>query len=144
MADVPVTVGSGGELLDPHHERADVRLLERAIKERWPIDDKIRRLALGRVAVIAANSTQERNRIAATRVLVQMDQINAAREIAAARMEGGPSALHQHVHIEAGNQGGATPSDVLSALDERFGTGSDNRPAIPPSNGNGRGNGRAV
>lgn len=68
------------ELLgDERHMRADARLLRKAVKEGWPISDELRQKVVDKLESLL-DSEQERNRIAATKVLVSADTVNVYRE----------------------------------------------------------------
>ena len=72
-----------GELFrEPHHLRADLRLLRRAIREGWPIPEGSRRLLLDRVSGILQNpeavheGIRSRAVAAASEVFVEADLAN--------------------------------------------------------------------
>lgn len=72
--------------------RRDLRMIERAVRQRWEIDDRAFRAMPGVMLAIAADATREdRSRIAAARVLVAMHGQN--------QDEAKPSGdLHLHQH----------------------------------------------
>jgi hypothetical protein len=72
---------SDSEILkDPHHIRSDFRMLERAVKNRWPIDDAKRNRLVEVCYQIAVGEYPEKIKLAAAKVLAQYDSINARRE----------------------------------------------------------------
>ncbi len=112
----------------------DTHLIEKAIRQRWPIPEHLRQLlpeALGEIAIDPDKS--DRNRIAAVRALTAMDALNLAQE---ERDEGGQHVNH-HVDgtltVDARRSRLAT---VLAAVAER---GSANGTGASPSlNGSGK------
>lgn len=73
-------------------ERADVKLIEKAIAKRWPVSDAMKERLAERMADLVTHSPHARNRIAAGRVLVQMEKQNQADDLDAARAERGEGA----------------------------------------------------
>lgn len=67
-------------LSDPHHLKADAAMVRRAIREDWPLTPEIRRMIVSQMALVAGRSGDERNRIAAAKVLVAADSVNVRRE----------------------------------------------------------------
>ena len=61
-------------------ERSDAALIRRAIKHKWPVSDEIKQLVTNQMALIVGRSEDERNQIAASKVLVAADSVNARRE----------------------------------------------------------------
>jgi hypothetical protein len=113
-----VSVGGQGELLEPGHTRADLRLIARAARGRWPVSDRMRQAVLSKMAKIVDKDMVEvpggdgtilvdndRNQIAAARVIVAIDAINQADEIKAVDVEradaGKPTSVVQHQHAHA-------------------------------------------
>ena len=74
--------GQGGGLLAGiGHNRADARMLERAIKERWPIPEKARQALMSRMLQIGLSpDSSNREAVAAARVVLTADGQNQADE----------------------------------------------------------------
>lgn len=71
---------------DPHHERADLRMLRTAIKNRWPISKSLRGLAIEKIKeILSSGDSSETAQIAAIKVLIAADALNARREEAPAK-----------------------------------------------------------
>lgn len=74
--------------IDEHHQRADVRRLETALRHGYPISDEMRAAIAGKMAQLLvgqdgrgnAVTTNSRTQIAAARVLAMLDRINLERE----------------------------------------------------------------
>ncbi len=82
MAEPEKLGGQGGiEFLDPIHQTSDTRLLEQAIKQRWPIPDDVR-LKVGQTmgAIITDGEASIRNKISAIRTLATLDALNLEQE----------------------------------------------------------------
>lgn len=61
--------------------RGDFRVLAHALKQRWPVSDKMREAAVTRLAMILADSNQSpRMHVAAIRTMVELDKANALHE----------------------------------------------------------------
>lgn len=105
---------SGMEIIsDPHHVRSDLRLLQRAIKNRWPISDEMREKTVKAVyALIDSGTCEERWLINAAKVLAQMDGLNARREEAS----GGKNNVTVNVGVNV-NAGGQA-IDILSMSEQ--------------------------
>lgn len=56
--------------------KGNMRMIQRAIKERWPISDTIRQQLIGQMAQIVSRSGNQRDIIAAAKVLVSADLVN--------------------------------------------------------------------
>jgi len=99
----PQEIG-GQPVVDPRTGGKDMRLLRRAIREDWPITPEIRRLIVNQMALTAGRSEDERNRIAAAKVLVAADSINARREATDMQAEKQPAspAVNVGVHVNIG------------------------------------------
>lgn len=80
MPDEPTN--NGGEGGGPDRlTRSEMRLLERAIKQRFELTDKGRKEVPAEMEKIATGKRMSpRNKIAAARVLVAMDAVNVAQE----------------------------------------------------------------
>ena len=121
--------------------RSDARMVERAIREKWPITDEIRQLATQQMAITVGRSESERARVAAARVLAQFDRVNVQRESNLIAEERARTAeTHQHVHFEALNEGRDIIARVLARIEAR---GSNGDSAGASSDGAGCGNGNA-
>ncbi len=71
--------GQGGKPEKPA-TRADMVLYRRAMRNDYPVDERIRRLIVDQCAKIAENSDNEREVIAAARTLILADSVNVRRE----------------------------------------------------------------
>jgi hypothetical protein len=73
--------GGRGELLtDGQQERGDLCLLERAVRERWPIPASARNV-MAKIAAIAEDETKPTgHRLKAARILLEADRLNQADE----------------------------------------------------------------
>ncbi len=97
--DEPVERGVLGDGLT-RAGRGNLRLIERAIREDWPISKNIRHKLTFQMGEIL-DSPSERNKVAAARVLIAADSVNAKREaidVAASRT---PQAINLNVGIAA-------------------------------------------
>ncbi len=73
--------GIGGNLfVKPENQRSDTKMIERAIRNDWPIPASTRLLIANRMSDIVGTSPEERNQIAAARVLIAADGVNVRRE----------------------------------------------------------------
>lgn len=72
-----VGVLGDGEL---HPGKYNMAIARKAIREKWPITDQIRQLVINQMALVVGKSEDERNRIAASKVLVAADSVNTRRE----------------------------------------------------------------
>lgn len=77
-AVLPDAGGLGGE---PPLGARDTRLLERAIRQRWPIPEEDREAIVAALADVVQNRrASHRNRVAAARALTAMDALNMEQE----------------------------------------------------------------
>lgn len=61
--------------------RGDLRVLAHALRQRWPVSEKMREAAVTRLAMILADSTQSpRMHVSAIRTMVELDKANALHE----------------------------------------------------------------
>jgi hypothetical protein len=60
--------------------RSDVRLVARAVRQRWPIPDQVRARLVKNLALIVQESEDERAVVAAAKVLVAADVLNLEQE----------------------------------------------------------------
>lgn len=71
--------------------KGNMRLVQRAIRNGWPIPDKMKAMVVRQMGMIVRDAESARDKTAAARVLVAADSVNV-------RRENGPS-QHQHVHL---------------------------------------------
>ena len=92
------TAGGQGVELDDHHRRADLRLIKRAVRNKWEIPERLRHLlpeAMGRIALNQDDegrtlSYDPREQVAAAKVIVAMDAVNEPEQH-----------NHTHLHVDA-------------------------------------------
>lgn len=82
-----ITAPDSGLLADPHHQGMDAKLLKRALRERWPIPEKIRPRIVERLVDIVDQSPDDGDAIKAASVLRSMDSDNLAAVIEANKNE---------------------------------------------------------
>lgn len=70
--------GQGG--IDPANQTSDTRLIEKAIRQRWPIPDHIREKVGVALADVIETDASARNKVAAARALANLDQLNMEQE----------------------------------------------------------------
>lgn len=90
-------------------------LIRKAIRNRWPINREIRQKLVDQMLHVMEGSENERNQIAAARVLATVDAVNAKREDTAAPK------LHAHM--------------VLNIVEEVVVVPHENGSAAPGTNG---------
>src|SRR5690606_25316236 len=91
--------GQGGPLYlkDGPGQTSDTRLIERAIRERWPIKPEYRTAIINRLLRIAVSpETSDREAISASKAMIAADKINIDLETASQPKE---SHTHQHLHL---------------------------------------------
>ena len=130
---------SGGK--GDHQSHSELAMIQRAIKNEWPLTDEMRAIVVEQMGDLVVKSFDPRAKVAAAKVLAQVDRVNVQREsnlIAEERALIGET--HQHVHFEALNAGRDLISQVLAELEHQ-----PEGPDTPGSrsNGSGRGNGHA-
>lgn len=93
-ADAPATAQTAGVLGDGalHPGKGNLRLLARAIRERWPISEDVRARVVNQMSKVVDGSPEERNVIAAARVLVQADACNLREQA----LDQPQTVLHHH------------------------------------------------
>jgi hypothetical protein len=96
-------------LEDPHHEKADLKMVARGIKEGWPIDEKVLKAVVYK-AVQLLSSSKERSVIAACRVIITANAQNIA--IANQQKDSRPVVVVQQNNVS----GVDTLSEFLSTL----------------------------
>ena len=97
---------------DPARYRADLGLLNRAVRQRWPISRSMRKTALQRLERIITECRFDQVAVAAIRALATIDAVNVRRESLAA-------AEHRPA-VAIGVAIGATPSPDPVAVVERL------------------------
>ncbi len=109
--------GIGGTLFDRAvNERSDTALVRRAIKGGWNVSDKLKALVLARMELIVENSEEERNAIAAGKVVAAADSIDQRTEASAKE----PSPSTPSVVIN--NNVSATGIDLRNLTDDELDT----------------------
>lgn len=63
-----------------HPGKYNMAMIRRAIENGWPVKPEIRQLVTNQMALVVGKSDNERNKIAAARVLVAADGVNVRRE----------------------------------------------------------------
>jgi hypothetical protein len=77
--------------------RSELKVLERAVRKgRWTISDKARDDVPAMLELMALESESERVKVAAAKVLAEMDKSNMEQE---RRDSGMPDRVHQHTHL---------------------------------------------
>lgn len=71
---------------DGHHDRADLAMLRRAIRRRWPIKPELKALALAAIEERLADGDRPDLQIAAAKTLATMEGQNLQADIARARV----------------------------------------------------------
>jgi hypothetical protein len=133
VADQPETPGgSGGESLPTAR---DTRMLEKAVRQRWPIAPEARPKIVKVLTDIAESAdASPRNREIAARILVQMDALNMEQERRDLN-------LADQVNVHVTGSVSIDPAEVVAAgidIEQR------RRQASPSTNGNGTGNGHVA
>lgn len=123
--------GQGETLLEPHHSRATAAMVGKAIKNDWPIPPNIRQLVVSQMALIVGKSEDERNRIAASKVLVAADAVNARREATEVQEDKPAGQTNIQINVGAMTDG---QLDQLCELIDQAAPGTLDGPA--PSRGN--------
>jgi cytosine/adenosine deaminase-related metal-dependent hydrolase len=94
-----------------------MKMIERAIRNRWPISDELKAKIAERVSGIVEMSDSTRDVINAARVAIQADSLNAMREAMELDAEKGPEIhLHAHTGTEAARQVIESEPDYLEYL----------------------------
>ena len=84
-----------------HPGRYNMALVRRAIREDWPIPPAVRAMVVNQMALVVGRGEDERNRIAASKVLVAADAVNAKREgMDQADEHKQLPDLHAHLHMD--------------------------------------------
>ncbi len=79
MSDSAGVLGDGAE----HAGKYNMALARRAISNGWPISPEVRQLVVEQMALIVECSPKARNQMAAAKVLIAADALNARREATA-------------------------------------------------------------
>lgn len=79
--------------------KGNMALVRRAIREDWPIPPELRAKLVAQMGKVLEKSEDERNQVAAAKVLVAADAINAKREGADAAAEKGDSGTQVNVQV---------------------------------------------
>ena len=113
--------GVRGEVLtDPHHTRADIVLIRRAIREDWPVDSEARRVVVERMKKILENPlSDDELAMKASGVLLAADTNNIKRESLDQKDEHhaeGETVRHEHAITDERRS-------RLADLDARLGAG---------------------
>lgn len=81
------TPSPGGSSLLPasesdsgHHERADAILVQKAMRNAWPVDAPLRNRVIETADLIMQTSNKDRNILAAAKIILQADKLNVDRE----------------------------------------------------------------
>ena len=149
-----------GELLeDPKRLRSDLALIERALRDNYPIEEKHRTALVAEALKIAITKSKDvdqknggylfppRERLRALAVIDRFDRTNLerARILAGIAEKSEPGYQptpelheHKHVHIEGPE---AAPSTEVILVDDWYGKPD---PALPAPNGKKRRNGKAA
>ncbi len=126
MADEP---GGKGGRITPNlviNQTSDTRLIEKAINQRWDIPEGVRSEVPAAMREIVNTAKSHRNKIAASRVLLQADGLNMAQE---ARDAGGET-----VNVLVGAM---TDDERERRIAELVARGHSRCPALPDIGGTG-------
>lgn len=78
---------------------SDLVMIRSAIKNEYPISDAVRKLIVNQMALIIGRDESSKMRVAASRVLIAADAVNAKREaLQQAEEHKGRPDLHLHAH----------------------------------------------
>ncbi len=124
----PKPGGMGGLCETKRHARDDSMLVERAIKNGWPVSPDVRKHATERLEKLA-DSDDDRTAVRAIQTLIAADRLNVSRE----QME--TPVQHEHSGVIDVEHRRAI---ILEAIDAEIARRGD-KPAISGSNGNGNG-----
>jgi hypothetical protein len=107
-----LVLGDGGL----HPGKGNMALVRRAIRDGWPIPAEVRQSVVTQLAGVVAGSEDERNKIAASKVLVSASAVNATLE----RLDQADDhvkrpQVHAHAHFSQ-----PTDQDRIAAIFERF------------------------
>lgn len=105
-------------LADDSEVRGDLKMVQTAIKQRWPITDEMRQLAAERLQGLLA-SPDDRTAAKAAQVLLQMDTINQRDEHHKEDLEAKQNQSQLPRHMTQFNFASIEPEQVYELL-ERF------------------------
>ena len=127
----------GGVLGDGllHAGKGNMALVRFAIRAGWPISDEIRQQVVDQMALIVGQSEDERNRIAASKVLVAADSVNARREATQVVEDNPAGNVNVKVNVDT-----RPPIDLSKLTDAQLAAleallEAEQRPALPSVNG---------
>ena len=110
--ETPLTVGELGARRTT--QMTNDRMLQRAIKQRWPIPEQYKKAVIDRQVKIAIDpDASHREATAAARVLIAAEQQNQVDEIADAKLP--VSEQHVHFHAESTSTIKSIAASLLSA-----------------------------
>ena len=129
----PVEEGSGGLLDDPHQLPKDLRLINRAIKKRWPTQPRVMDALLTKTARIGIESQQPRVVFSALRGYMAAERMNQLDDLR------GQAEVVVHAHLDVTARAAAAELSVeelrvLRSLRARI-TGADAIDVAPDPGG---------
>lgn len=80
---------------ETHAGKANMRLIRRAIKNRWPIPEELRAKVVEQMGLIVEMGDSDRDKVAAAKVLVAADSLNLKSEELETPQQ------HEHLHVVA-------------------------------------------
>lgn len=83
--------------------RSDSKMIERAVKHKWPIKNSLRRAIVEKMEA-AVNEGCPKTQIAAARVIIAADKLNIHRETAAESKENSGTNINVNITVEAAQQ----------------------------------------
>ena len=103
VEDNPRPRGDPGKLLDDAaHTGQDAQLIRRAIRNRWPIPERLKAQVIATMGEIVTMSDDNRDRIAASKVIAQAEGQNQVDELAEeknARLDAGKATENVVAHV---------------------------------------------
>lgn len=81
---------------NPNKFKSDCKMVESAMTNKYPITPEIRQLIVAKMAVALGKSPKLREQIAASRVLLAVDQLNSKREADEETARGRKELLDEH------------------------------------------------
>lgn len=95
--------GGLGGLASERNQTSDIAVVRRAIRDDWPISPAMRQLIANQMALIVGRGESDtRSKVAAARVLVAADSVNAKREAMDINAERGISQTNVSVNVGVG------------------------------------------
>jgi hypothetical protein len=110
--------GQGEIATDPHHSRADARLIRRAIRLRWPTKKSVRNKAIQRLEAML-NDDDGRVVVAAAKALIDADKVNLEQS----ERESPTPQIHEH-RLEL-DERRSELLGIVFAIRKRAGIGQD-------------------